>query len=61
MPKWLKLLYEKTFEKNANEFLTFLELIKNIKKNTVKRILNWHHAFKKTLTIDSALEFVSRC
>jgi transposase len=61
MPKWLKLLYEKAFNNQADEFFSFLEIVQNLKKNTVKRMLRWHHTFKKTLTIDSALEFVSRC
>ncbi|MBT2641742.1 IS21 family transposase [Bacillus sp. ISL-41] len=60
LPKWLKHLYEKGFNNKVDEFFFFLELIQNLKKNTVKRMLNWHHAFKKTLTVDSALEFVSR-
>ncbi|MBT2641717.1 IS21 family transposase [Bacillus sp. ISL-41] len=61
MPKWLKVIYEKAFEKHADEFFVFIELIQNVKKNTVKRMLKWHHVFKKDLTIDSAIEFVSRC
>ena len=57
MPKWLKVLYEKTFEKQANEFFAFLELIQGLKKDMLK----WHEAYEKRLTIDSALEFVTRC
>lgn len=61
MPKWLKLLYEKVFQNKANDFFIFLELIQNLKKNTVKRMIKCHDAYNKTLTIDSALEFILRC
>ena len=61
MPKWLKVLYKKTFEKQADEFFAFLELIQNLRKNVIKRMLKWHEFNKKKLTIDSALEFVTRC
>lgn len=61
MPKWLKFLYEKTFENQAGEFFAFLELIQHLKKDTVKQMLKWHQAYAKKLTIDSALEFVTKC
>ncbi|WP_100374094.1 hypothetical protein [Bacillus sp. FJAT-45037] len=61
MAGWLKVRYMKTFENQVDEFIAFLELIQNLKKDTFKRMLNWHRAFEKTLTIDFALEFVIRC
>lgn len=61
MPKWLKKLYENTFENESEEFFAFLELIKNVSKSKVKKLLSFHKAYDKKLTIDSAIDFISRC
>jgi len=55
----MKLLYEKIFESKANDFFVFLEIIQYMKKNVVKRMLNWHQAYNIKLTNDSAFEFLS--
>jgi len=61
MPNWLKTLYEKTFSKKAEESFAFLELIQKTKKHVIKRMITWHEIYGETLTIDSALTFVTRC
>lgn len=60
MPTWLKSLYEKVFQNQANDFLIFLEILQHMKKNVVKRMLKWHEAYHIQLTNESAFEFLSR-
>lgn len=61
MPRWLKKLYEQHFQNDAEEFFTFLELIKRIPKKTVKRLVRYHKAYDQKLTAYSAMKFISRC
>jgi len=61
MPKWLNQLYKNEFENEADEFFTFLELIQNVSKSKVKKMLQYHRAYEKKLTIYTAMDFISRC
>lgn len=61
MPKWLNKLYKNEFENEADEFFTFLELIQNVSKSKVKKMLQFHRAYEKKLTIYTAMDFISRC
>ncbi|UHA61426.1 IS21 family transposase [Metabacillus litoralis] len=61
LPRWLRKLYDQQFNQNAEDYFIFLELIKNVSRNNVKRLLNYHRAYDKQLTPISALDFISRC
>ncbi|WP_121616320.1 IS21 family transposase [Virgibacillus halodenitrificans] len=61
LPRWMKKLYNDHFENNAAEYFIFLEIIKNVSRKTVKRMINYHGAYDEKLTVSSAIEFISRC
>lgn len=60
MPRWLKELYHYDFEKFSNEFFAFLELIRNVSKDQVKRLINYHRSYGIKLSLDSAIDFITK-
>lgn len=58
MPSWLQKLYEKTFNKHADDFISLLEIIKKYPKNIIKKVLRFHDNNYSDLTIQKILETI---
>lgn len=58
MPSWLQKLYEKTFNKNTNDFIALLEIIKKYPKDTMKKVLRLNGNNYSNLTIEKILDSI---
>lgn len=58
MPSWLQKLYEKTFNKNTNDFIALLEIIKKYPKDTMKKVLRLNGNNYSNLTIEKILNSI---